>query len=41
MQESLVNGRLDIAVLYNAQPSPEIDITLCKMKTCCWYKNAL
>jgi LysR family nitrogen assimilation transcriptional regulator len=27
MQESLVNGRLDIAVLYNAQPSTEIDIT--------------
>jgi LysR family nitrogen assimilation transcriptional regulator len=25
MQESLVNGRLDIAVLYNAQTSPEID----------------
>ena len=25
MQESLVNGRLDIAVLYNAQPSPEMD----------------
>ena len=27
MQESLVNGRLDIAVLYNAQSSPDIDIT--------------
>ncbi len=27
MQESLVNGRLDIAVLYNVRPSPEIDIT--------------
>jgi len=26
LQESLVNGRLDIAVLYNAQPSLEIDI---------------
>ena len=26
MQESLVNGRLDIAVLYNAQPSSEIEI---------------
>ncbi len=26
MQESLVNGRLDIAVLYNAQPSTEIEI---------------
>lgn len=26
MQESLVNGRLDIAVLYNAQPSNEIEI---------------
>jgi LysR family nitrogen assimilation transcriptional regulator len=26
MQASLVNGRLDIAVLYNAQPSGEIDI---------------
>jgi len=26
MQESLINGRLDIAVLYNAQSSPEIDI---------------
>jgi LysR family nitrogen assimilation transcriptional regulator len=26
MQESLVNGRLDIAVLYNAQPSADIDI---------------
>jgi len=25
MQESLVNGRLDIAVLYNAQPSADID----------------
>ncbi len=25
MQESLVNGRLDIAVLYNAQASPEIE----------------
>ena len=27
MHESLVNGRLDIAVLYNARPSPELDIT--------------
>lgn len=27
MQESLVNGRLDIAVLYNAQPSLEIEIS--------------
>lgn len=27
MQESLVNGRLDIAVLYNAQPSAEIEIS--------------
>jgi LysR family transcriptional regulator, nitrogen assimilation regulatory protein len=27
MQESLVNGRLDIAVLYNAQPTDEVDIT--------------
>ncbi len=27
MQESLVNGRLDIAVLYNAQPSIEIEIS--------------
>lgn len=27
MQESLVNGRLDIAVLYNAQPSTDIDIS--------------
>jgi LysR family nitrogen assimilation transcriptional regulator len=26
MQEWLVNGRLDIAVLYNAQPAPELDI---------------
>ena len=26
MQESLVNGRLDIAVLYNARPSTELDI---------------
>jgi LysR family nitrogen assimilation transcriptional regulator len=26
MQESLVNGRLDIAVLYNPRPSPELDI---------------
>jgi len=26
MQEWLVTGRLDIALLYNAQPSPEIDI---------------
>lgn len=26
MQESLVNGRLDIAVLYNAQPGADIDI---------------
>jgi LysR family nitrogen assimilation transcriptional regulator len=26
MQESLVNGRLDIAVLYNAQPSNDIEI---------------
>ena len=26
LQESLVNGRLDIAVLYNAQPSAEIEI---------------
>lgn len=25
MQESLINGRLDIALLYNAPPSPEID----------------
>lgn len=27
MQEWLVTGRLDIAVLYNAQPSPDIEIT--------------
>lgn len=27
MQEWLVNGRLDIAVLYNAQPVPEIEIS--------------
>jgi LysR family nitrogen assimilation transcriptional regulator len=27
MQESLVNGRLDIAVLYNVRPSPELDIS--------------
>lgn len=27
MQESLVNGRLDIAVLYNTQPSHEIEIS--------------
>lgn len=27
MLESLVNGRLDIAVLYNAMPSPDIEIT--------------
>lgn len=27
MQESLVNGRLDIAVLYNAQSSPDIEIS--------------
>ena len=26
MHESLVTGRLDIAVLYNAQPSPDLDI---------------
>lgn len=27
MQESLINGRLDIAVLYNAQPSSDIEIS--------------
>lgn len=27
MQESLASGRLDIAVLYNTPPSPEIDLT--------------
>src|SRR5438876_8975407 len=27
LQEGLTNGRLDIAVLYNAQPSREIDVT--------------
>lgn len=27
MQEALVNGRLDIAVLYNARPSKDLDIT--------------
>lgn len=26
MQESLASGRLDIALLYNAQPSPDIDL---------------
>jgi LysR family nitrogen assimilation transcriptional regulator len=26
MQESLINGRLDLAVLYNAQPVPELEI---------------
>jgi LysR family nitrogen assimilation transcriptional regulator len=26
MQESLVNGRLDIAVLYNVRPSPELEV---------------
>lgn len=28
MQESLISGRLDIALLYNAQSTPEIDSTL-------------
>lgn len=27
MQESLVNGRLDIALLYNVRPNPDLDIT--------------
>ena len=27
MQESLINGRLDLAVLYNAQPLPELEIS--------------
>ncbi|MFM6986310.1 MAG: LysR substrate-binding domain-containing protein [Hydrogenophaga sp.] len=27
MQEWLITGRLDIAVLYNAQPAPDIDLT--------------
>ena len=27
MQESLITGRLDIALLYNASPSPEIELT--------------
>lgn len=27
MQESLLSGRLDIALLYNASPSPDIDLT--------------
>jgi LysR family nitrogen assimilation transcriptional regulator len=27
MQESLISGRLDIALLYNASPSPEIELT--------------
>lgn len=27
MLESLINGRLDIALLYNARPSPDIEIT--------------
>ena len=27
MHESLVNGRLDIAVLYNASPAPDIELT--------------
>ena len=27
MQESLINGRLDIALLYNAAPSPDIETT--------------
>ena len=27
MQESLVNGRLDIAVLYNVRPSPDLETT--------------
>ena len=27
MQESLINGRLDLAVLYNAQPVPELEIS--------------
>ena len=27
MQEWLISGRLDIAVLYNAQPTPEIELT--------------
>jgi LysR family transcriptional regulator, nitrogen assimilation regulatory protein len=26
MQEALVNGRLDIALLYNAMPSPDVDL---------------
>jgi LysR family transcriptional regulator, nitrogen assimilation regulatory protein len=26
MQESLINGRLDIALLYNAAPAPEIEV---------------
>lgn len=27
MQESLISGRLDIALLYNAAPSPDVDLT--------------
>jgi LysR family transcriptional regulator, nitrogen assimilation regulatory protein len=27
MQEALVNGRLDIALLYNAMPSPDVELT--------------
>lgn len=27
MQESLVSGRLDVALLYNAAPSPDVDLT--------------
>lgn len=27
MQESLVSGRLDVALLYNASPSPDVDLT--------------
>lgn len=27
MQESLVNGRLDIALLYNVRPNPDLDVT--------------
>ena len=40
MQEPLVNGRLDIAVQYNTQPSTAIEISPLLEEDCCWCRSA-
>jgi LysR family transcriptional regulator, nitrogen assimilation regulatory protein len=37
-QEGLINGRLDIALLYNAQPTPKSICSRCLTRNWCWCR---